>query len=87
MKKIVVFAVVYLLSAFASYKWVQAAYSKGGIFEILDPKGGAVLITVFPVYNTVSAIYLWVFEPPYADRNFNRFFNIKTTNNETPTQQ
>jgi len=83
MKKIVVFVVVYLLSAFAMYKWVQIAYSEQGRCKHKQADTGDVIATFAPVLNTFFAVLGWSLVYPYADQNCNRFFNIKTTNNDT----
>lgn len=75
---------VYLVSAYGTYKFVQIARSPNGSWvsdaELID-----VVFTLTPFLNTIACIICWVSKSPYYNRkrNFNRFFNIKTTNNET----
>lgn len=79
---------VYLVSAYGTYKFVQIARSPNGAW-VSDAQLIDVVFTLTPLLNTIACIVWWVSTSPYYNRtrNFNRFFNIKTTNNDTPTQQ
>jgi hypothetical protein len=86
---------VYLVSAYVNYRWVKVAYSNKGVYNGLDTCLFDIARTIIPVFNTYCAIYGWAFDSPYEYEdiptnhqlfNFNRFFNIKNTNNDTRTK-
>jgi len=47
---------IYIVSAFAVYRYHKIAYSKGGIWEYLNPSTGDSFIVFTPVINTLAAI-------------------------------
>jgi len=85
----IILILIYLVSIFGNYKWVQKAYSKNGIFENNISHGynitfSNIFETFCPVYNTVSFIIDWLFRYPIKkkikikkDIDYNKFFRIK----------
>lgn len=67
------------------YKWVHIAHSKGGRCETMQVQIRDMVYTLMPISNTITAVVMWITLPPYAEDTaaLNKFFNIKTTNNET----
>lgn len=69
---------IYLLSAFAMYKWVQIAfYHKDGIFKGQDVGIVEMFFTFIPLINTVCTIVTWISAYPYESTKSNNFFRPK----------
>lgn len=74
---IIILIVIYLLSAYGHYKWIQEAYySKNRCFTISKPNTSDLFSTFLPIINTISCIALWLFISPYKDKE-THFFKPK----------
>jgi len=79
---ILILIAVYIASAIILYRWVQKAFSKEGLYSIIEPDFIEILYVFFPVANTVFAIFSF-FESPYKEKeyktpkSYNKFFRIK----------
>lgn len=79
--------VIYLFSFWASWKHTSLCYSKGGIYEVLTPKFEDFILVIFPLANTVNALYLWMLIGPKQNKEtklnekkdtfLNKFFKVK----------
>ena len=69
---------IYLISVFATYKYMKIAHSKNGRWSYSDTGIGELLFTLTPVLNSYFII-IWIIMPPckYKKINFNKFFNVK----------
>lgn len=83
MTTILVLLVIYVLSAIKSYKWIQIAYSKDGMWFNLDAESGDLFFVFMPIVNSVFAI-AGFFDSPYREdrtnyqpKSSNKFFKIK----------
>lgn len=78
---------VYLVSAYGTYKFVQMVRCPNGVWQS-DAKLSDVIMTLLPAFNTLACIAWFIAEAYFRIEhlNFNRFFNIKTTNNDTRTK-
>ncbi len=80
MMVILIFVAIYLLSVYAEYKWIQIAYSKGGVYEGHTLEADlATLVMWIPVWNTTWATLDWSLNYPRkkSKLNLNKFFKIK----------
>lgn len=50
--------VFYILPFYRCYTWFHKAYSKGGKWENAEPDPGAVMFTIFPIFNIIAAFNL-----------------------------
>jgi hypothetical protein len=51
--------IIYIVSVYGSYKFIQIAHSKGGIWEVLNPNLLDIFMTIMPFFNTgFSIMYL-----------------------------
>jgi hypothetical protein len=77
--EILVFVVVYLLSAYAEYKWIQIAYSTGGKYAGRTLVDMSTIVMWVPIWNTIWAILAWTISYPrqVLKRDLNKFFKIK----------
>lgn len=82
---ILLLIIVYLLSAFAVYKWVQIShYHKNGIFKGQRTGGHEIAFVILPLFNTIAAIYFWLLSWPYESSiNFFKPKNYGTTRTKT----
>lgn len=83
MYQIIVFLIllgIYVGVTLLAYKYIQASYSKGGIFELLSPEGGDLFLTFMPVFNMCPAIS-YLIGSCYRNRKkkgyLNKFYKIK----------
>ena len=80
--EILIMIVVYGISAFMVYKYMQIAHSKGGIWSSSETGGGELFITFCPILNTLFMIS-WLVNWPFRNKryspfsNCNKFFKIK----------
>ena len=80
--KIVLIA-VYLLSFYMARRYHQKAYGKGGIWESVKPNLGDFILTILPLFNTVTFIVFYACGDPIEEKNregrswIKKFFNIK----------
>lgn len=75
---IIIFLVIYLLSAFGWYKFIQLAhYHPKGRWQALEPDGHDIFLIFCPIINTCLCIYSWTFESwkkeEYRDKTTNFF--------------
>lgn len=75
---VIIFLVIYLLSAFGYYKFIQLAhYHPKGRWPSIKPNKGDIFITFFPGLNTVFCLNGFVFESwkkeEYRDKTTNFF--------------
>ena len=75
---LLVIITLYILATFYSYKYTQAAHSKGGEWERLDPSGDDLFTTFMPFLNVLFAIdYLTGNCYKYkSTKNLNKFYKI-----------
>jgi hypothetical protein len=67
---------VYILSAYAFYKFTQIAhFHENGRFNNLEPEFDDLLITFMPIVNTILSIVCWI-ESPYRKSESNRISNF-----------
>lgn len=78
--------IVYLIGIFLTRKWMQRAYSEGGVWERLKPEDGDVFATMLPVANLIVLLTFMIGEGSWngkepknrVKKSFaKRFFNIK----------
>jgi len=80
---ILIFILVYILSAYFLWLWIHKAYSKGGIYDYQDVDGEDFIFMFCPVVNFCCCIYSWLLDNPSKknknnnDNNLNKFFKIK----------
>lgn len=73
----------YWISFCLVYKWMQKAYSKGGVFQRQYPSIWTLFFCIVPVFNTVFAVMNFFYRPirkeenPEGNKLYNNFFNIK----------
>lgn len=80
MKKLITLlaiVLIYTLSAWHNYKFVQRAYSKGGIAEKEQIEWSMMLLVFTPGINTLTVLALHITEYCMAHHTFNNFFNVK----------
>lgn len=74
--------ILYIISFLYVKYWVTIAYSKGGVWESIEPDGDDVFINLCPVINTFVA-FICLFKPASKDIAKRRkekskvFFKIK----------
>ena len=70
---------IYLVSAYISWKDVSTNHSKGGMFERQDTDWADVFFTVTPVANTVVAFLIisGSILDSFPDFSANKFFKVK----------
>lgn len=68
---------VYIISTLTSYKWIQVAHSKDGIWENTNADRGDIIMCFTPVLNTIFGSITWIFVEPKKDANMNNVFKIK----------
>ena len=74
---------IYLLSAYAWWKYIQISHSIGGIYEQRDDDILSIIIVFLPVINTIMSGIGWVsYYPKKRDTkkreiDFVKFFKIK----------
>ena len=74
---------IYLLSAYAWWKYIQISHSIGGIYEQVDADILSIIIVFLPVINTIMSGVFWVsYYPKKRDTkkreiDFVKFFKIK----------
>jgi hypothetical protein len=57
---IIVLLIIYAVSVYGSYKYMQIAHSKNGIWGRLEPDFSCLFMTVMPIFNSVfSILYLF----------------------------
>lgn len=75
---------VYLVSSLAMCRWMQRAYSKGGVYQSLNASKEALVYCFLPAFNTVWAM-LNLFDSPIrkkeketaAAKRYNNFLDVK----------
>jgi heme/copper-type cytochrome/quinol oxidase subunit 2 len=85
MGTVITLIVIYLTIVFLTRKWIQNAYSEGGVWEWLKPLEVDVFVTILPVINLIILLIFMIGEgswngkePKKKIRPFaKRFFNIK----------
>jgi hypothetical protein len=81
---ILAITVSYILSVWYIKRWVKLAHSKGGRFEGLEVGGLDVVVTLFPIVNTILFIIL-LFSPPLISRKYRntirKFFRLNDHEN------
>lgn len=85
METLLTFLAFYLVSVFVTRKWIQNAYSEGGIWERKKPGDEDVLIVIVPIVNLITLLVFAIGEgswdgkePKKRVRSFaKKFFNIK----------
>lgn len=76
---IIISVLVYVLSVFGSYKYIQVSYSQGGQWSNIHPDLGDVFVTFCPFVNSVIALG-WIDGRPERNkrkRNLNGFYKVK----------
>jgi hypothetical protein len=76
---IVIIIIMYLLPAFLTYRYIQIAFSKGGIWERDNTSRFELIGVLVPGVNLL-ACFAWIVEYPKKRKridSFNNFFNIK----------
>lgn len=75
----IILITIYLVSVFAWKRYIEIAYSKGGIYEDYggDSLGFATFIMICPLLNTILSIVGFLFVYPKAGISYRRFYNIK----------
>jgi hypothetical protein len=71
---------VYAISFYGAYKYIQVSHSKGDIWYNLTPEGMDYCMVFIPILNTFFAIIAWLFWYPNEDNGNNNsinFFNLK----------
>jgi len=68
---IVVMLIIYALSALFVWNWLKIAYSKDGVWRSIKPDSEDLLITFFPVVNTIAILVL-ILESPFEKRSINK---------------
>lgn len=76
---------IYLTGVVLARKWIQRAYSEGGVWQWEKPGGEDILIVITPVANLVILLIYIIGEgswdgkePKEKTRSFTkRFFNVK----------
>ena len=78
-----VFVIIYISSAFASYKFIQKSHGPGGRWQGVDPMVFDAVLLFIPVWNTLFALFSWGIGP-YESRGGRegvsvlvKFFRIK----------
>ena len=67
----IIILVVYALSAYRNYKWIQKAYYHNkGIFYGLKPNIADLLFTFIPLMNTIISFYSLFIPPAERETNF-----------------
>ncbi len=76
---LVIGIIVYLLSAFGWWKYVQISHSKGGRWQSQTPGGVEIIVTFLPMFNTIWAIMAWISDSPKKVGNSpaSTFFSVK----------
>jgi hypothetical protein len=77
---IIIGIVIYLLSTFGMWKYVNLLYSKKGKWCRDEPDFVDIFLTVVPVVNTASLFNWFTFYPLVEEKkpfNYNKFFKIK----------
>lgn len=76
--------IIYLVSCYAMYKFIQIAYSKEGRWSNIGPDGSDLIFCFMPLLNTATAIISWIFFNPRRQKetvkkeiNLIKFFRIK----------
>lgn len=80
----IVYIIIYVISAIGVYFGIQKAYSKGGSFESINPSFADLIFTFVPFVNTVFfAIFFYRWAIYKIDKIFHssdslsKFFRIK----------
>lgn len=69
---------IYTLSAFGMWKFLQIAYSTGGRWSNIEPTSADVFVTFCPVLNTVGCFWFMFSGARRKDpTHYNKFFKIK----------
>lgn len=77
MTTIIILAAIYAISFYATYKYVQVAFSKGGVWSSISTDRMDLFFTIMPIFNTIG-LFLWVFDYPIkGSNNLNKFFKVK----------
>lgn len=74
---ILVVILVYAISVYASYKFIQASHSKDGRWSNLKPDGSDLFVTITPILNTFFFIIAWVFMGAKKEKDLSKFFKTK----------
>lgn len=81
MIELILFAVVYLLSAILWWKYINIAHSKIGIYSHSSPKKDAMILMFFPLINSLLCLIGWLTYYPIkkkdTEKDYNSFFKIK----------
>jgi hypothetical protein len=73
---IIIILAVYILSAYAFYKFTQIAhFHENGRFNNIEPEFDDLFLTFMPVANTILAIVCWI-DSPYRKSESNRISNF-----------
>jgi hypothetical protein len=80
--------VIYVISVYRNYKWFQKAYSKSddpykdGRWSYSEADYDTIIITFFPIVNTIVTIFN-LFDSPYRNKqeenrkNISKIFKVK----------
>ena len=76
---IVIYLIVYGLSVYLCWKYISIAHSKIGIWSYLNPDFSDVFICFVPLFNTMTAMFSWIFFYPVRKESnrYHKFFKIK----------
>ena len=80
---IVLVVLIYGLSVFGMYKYVQKLYSKNGIYDDANVNGFDLFMCICPMVNTSVCILAWIFICPTRNSinkkevDYNKIFKIK----------
>lgn len=78
METFIIFLLIYCLSTYGTYKYIQTSHSKNGEFAILDTEFSDVFFTFAPFINIAPAIaYYFKICSKEEKRNYNKFFKIE----------
>lgn len=64
MQLLILFLIIYLISALGTYIHLKIATGEKGIWYYMEIDAVAVLFIVFPIINTYCAILFWVIHYP-----------------------
>lgn len=76
MTTIIILAAIYAISFYATFKYIQIAFSKGGVWSHISTDRTDLFFTIMPFFNTMFLL-LWVLEYPKGNNNLNNFFKVK----------
>jgi len=79
---LILFLIIYLLSFLSVYFWTKNAHNPGGVYYPLKPELNDFLLTILPVFNTVSIFVFCIFfslngKEKYNSNWYKKFFKVK----------